>query len=187
MDNAIQQNGVMIARTPKGIAVAWAVAPPPVVDRPICVEIEQPTSGGKFVKRHYLSPITEFPFRDYYGDKVNHLALVIRVKDGDKLLAQLGESDLLPFMTIQGEQQHITENYVSVPPALTITDEVGAVWTLGFATAPPELSPHGEFAFDVLRDGVDIGEIASRIERRHGAVRIFTRHGWKRWTGQSFF
>ena len=30
---------------------------------------------------------------------------------------------ILPFMVLNGEQKHITENYVSVPPALTITDD----------------------------------------------------------------
>lgn len=91
-----------------------------------------------------------------------------------------------PYMQLQGEQQHITEQYVSVPPALTITDEAGAIWTLGFNTAPRGRSPNGEFAFNVLRNGYEVGEIASRIERRGGRVRIFTQEGWKRWTGTSF-
>ena len=93
---------------------------------------------------------------------------------------------IYPFMRLQGEQQYLTENYVSVPPALTILDEQGAVWTLGFNTAPRGKSPNGEFAFDVLRNGVDTGEIASRIERRGGKIRIFTRDGWKKWTGLTF-
>jgi len=33
---------------------------------------------------------------------------------------------------------------------------------------------------------VETGEIASRIERRAGRVRIFTEAGWKRWTGTTF-
>jgi hypothetical protein len=88
-------------------------------------------------------------------------------------------------MRREGEQQYVTESYVSVPPALIITDEVGAVWTLGFQTAPRGKSPDGEYAFDVLRNGAPVGEIASRIEYR-GRVRIFTADGWKRWTGISF-
>lgn len=94
-----------------------------------------------------------------------------------------------PFMRFQKgqEQQHITESYVSVPPALTITDEAGAIWTLGFNTQPKGLSPDGEYAFDVLRNGVYVGEVASRIERRGGRTRIFGRDGWKVWTGQGFF
>jgi hypothetical protein len=91
-----------------------------------------------------------------------------------------------PWMKLQGEQQHITEHYVSVPPALTITDERGDVWTLGFQTAPRSKSPDGEFAFDVLRNGMSAGAIASRIERRNGRIRVFTADGWKRWTGLDF-
>jgi hypothetical protein len=97
------------------------------------------------------------------------------------------EEDPFPFMKPQGEQQHITENYVSVPPALTITDEGGNIWTLGFEMASKRQSPDGEFAFDVLRNGIDTGEVASRIERRGGKIKIFTCDGWKTWTGRSFF
>jgi hypothetical protein len=88
-----------------------------------------------------------------------------------------------PYMRLQGEQTHITEAYVVVPPALTITDERGDVWTLGFNTQPRARSPNGEFAYDVLRNGEHTGEAASRIERRAGRIRVFTRDGWKRWTG----
>jgi len=88
-------------------------------------------------------------------------------------------NQILPFMKLQGEQQYITESYVSVPPALVITDEQGAVWTLGFNVAPRDKTPDGEFAFNVLRNGIETGEIASRIERRNGRVRIFTVDGWK--------
>ncbi len=91
-----------------------------------------------------------------------------------------------PYMVLQGEQKHVTESYVAVPPALTITDETGAVWTIGFNAAPRDRAPDGEFAYDVLRNGVPVGESASRIERRGGRIRIFTRDGWKRWTGVSF-
>lgn len=84
---------------------------------------------------------------------------------------------LLPSMVRLGKSQHITENYVSVPPALTITDETGAVWTLGVRASVA--SPRGEYAFHVLRNGLETGECASRIERRKGRVRIFTRSGWK--------
>lgn len=95
-------------------------------------------------------------------------------------------SVFLPYMKLQGEQQHITEQYVSVPPALTILDESGAIWTLGFNIAPRGKSPDGEFAFNVLRNGAEAGAIASRIERRNGRIRVFTAEGWKRWTGLSF-
>lgn len=93
---------------------------------------------------------------------------------------------LYPFMRRQGEQNHVTESYVSVPPALTIIDELGAIWTIGFQTAPRAKTPDGEYAYDVLRNGAWTGEFASRIERRAGRIRIFTADGWKRWTGASF-
>lgn len=95
-------------------------------------------------------------------------------------------SKLFPFMRLQGDQQHVTESYVSVPPALTITDETGDIWTLGFNTVPRWKAPNGEYAFDVLRNGMNTGESASRIERRAGRIRIFARDGWKRWTGNTF-
>lgn len=87
------------------------------------------------------------------------------------------------FMYRHGEQTHITESYVSSPPALTITDEQGAIWCLGFAGGS---ITGGEFVFNVLRNGKDVGEMANRIERRNGRIRIFTGAGWKRWTGVSF-
>ena len=93
---------------------------------------------------------------------------------------------VLPYMVPLSEQRYITESYVSVPPALIITDEMGVVWTLGFNTAPRGKSPDGEYAFNVLRNGAEIGEVASRIDRRSGRVRIFTKDGWKRWTGTTF-
>ena len=72
-------------------------------------------------------------------------------------------------------------------PALIITDERNDVWTLGLMTAPRGKSPDGEFAFDVLRNGKWSGEVASRIERRAGKVRVFTIEGWKMWNGNYFF
>lgn len=90
------------------------------------------------------------------------------------------------YMLRPQEQTHITESYVSSPPALIIVDEVGDVWTLGFTTAHHGIGPNGEFSFNVLRNGVDVGEIASRIERRNGRIRIFTKDGFKRWTGRHF-
>jgi len=81
------------------------------------------------------------------------------------------------------EQLYQTENYVSVPPALVITDERGDVWTLGFQYGP---APRGEYAFQVLRNGHIVGEYASRIEYRGGKLRIFTDQGFKCWTGRLF-
>ena len=90
---------------------------------------------------------------------------------------------ILPYMRPQG-LQHVTDNYVSSPPALLITDQAGDVWTLGTGFAPD--APRGEYAFDILRNGMPTGETGSRIERRAGRIRIFTPNGWKRWTGVSF-
>lgn len=106
------------------------------------------------------------------------------------VLAELDvEEDLYPFMRPRKEQSHITENYVSVPPALTITDERGDVWSLNVAApfAPRQKSPDGEFALPVMRNGENAHEIGSRIERRGGKIRIFTANGWKTWNGRSFF
>lgn len=87
------------------------------------------------------------------------------------------------FMIRKGEQTHVTESYVSSPPALTITDEKGDLWCLGFAGGH---IVGGEFAFNVLRNGRGVGEMANRIERRMGKIRIFTQSGWKRWNGNTF-
>jgi hypothetical protein len=86
-------------------------------------------------------------------------------------------------MLPQGEQTHITENFVSTPPALFIKDERGDVWALGLQQVP---GPRGEFAFPVVRNGIELGEFASRIERRNGKIRVFTLNGWKQWTGRTF-
>lgn len=90
------------------------------------------------------------------------------------------------FRKIDAPQFYITEAYVSSPPALRIVDEVGACWTLGMNEADMTSAPRGEFAFKVLRDGVDTGIYASRIERRGGRTRAFTKDGWKTWKGRSF-
>ena len=128
------------------------------------------------------------PYRDSLS--VDLCECVIRVKEGDTVLCELGEppqgAQYQPWMRVQGEQQHITENYISVPPALHLTDAGGARWTFGFLTASVGESPRGEFAFNVLKDGVDTGLIASRLELRNGLVRAFTRHGWKRWLGREW-
>lgn len=89
----------------------------------------------------------------------------------------------LSYMLPQREQTHITENYVSSPPALIIVDEANNVFTLGFQQMA---GPRGEYGFPVLLNGQPTGEVASRIERRNGKIRIFTETGFKRWTGRSF-
>lgn len=90
----------------------------------------------------------------------------------------------LSYMLPSKAQTHITENYVSSPPALIIVDEANNVFTLGFQQMA---GPRGEYGFPVLINGQPTGEVASRIERRDGKIRIFTDTGFKRWTGRSFF
>lgn len=90
-----------------------------------------------------------------------------------------------PYMKLRGEQHFETENYVSTPPALIVLEGDGTVWTLGFHSS---FGPRGEYAFECLRNGVWTGEWCSRIERRMGRIRIFTREStWKTWNGRSFF
>ena len=88
-----------------------------------------------------------------------------------------------PFMRPQGPHMPITEAYVSIPPALVIRDNEGALWTLGFDQGAYRT---GEFEFDVVRNGVKTGEHACRIEFRGGKVRIFGESGWRSWNGQTF-
>jgi hypothetical protein len=186
MQNAIEKNGIAIVRTPTGVGVGFTEARDYDQDTPYKVEID--LAGRRW--KEELIPAGK-PWRDAYPG-VDMTACAVRVKRGDAVLVELGipETDepFYPFMVLQGEQVHITEAYVSVPPALHITDEVGAIWTLGMRSATRDLSPEGEFAFHVLRDGVSTHEIASRIERRNGKIRVLTKAGYKVWTqGQFFF
>lgn len=97
-----------------------------------------------------------------------------------------GRSMIYDYMLKPKEQQFITENYVSSPPAAWIHDERGDVFTLGTVTQWNRDAPNGEFAFNVLVNATETGLFASRIERRNGKVRAFTRQGWRTWSGQSF-
>lgn len=64
---------------------------------------------------------------------------------------------------------------VEIPPALLITDSDGAVWTLG-----TEYAEHnGEYEFNVLRNDVDMDEVAKRIVYKQRRVWIFGHYGWK--------
>lgn len=90
------------------------------------------------------------------------------------------------YMLKPAEQKHITESYVSSPPALMLTDERGNVWTLGTSYQFQRDAPNGEFAFNIICNGKEIGQWGSRIERRNGKIRVFTRQGWVTWNGHSF-
>jgi hypothetical protein len=72
-------------------------------------------------------------------------------------------------------RENKTEAYVSVPPAMIITDSDGATWTFGFKYRVH----NGTYEFNVLRNDVDTGEMAKTIEYRNGIVKIFSQHGWK--------
>jgi hypothetical protein len=72
-------------------------------------------------------------------------------------------------------RENKTESYVCIPPAFIITDSDGATWTLGFKYR----IHHTEYEFNVLRNDIDTGEMAKRIEYKQGLVRIFGQYGWK--------
>lgn len=103
--------------------------------------------------------------------------------EGQKFARKSSFAQSIGYMRPSGPQMHITESYVSTPPALTITDETGAVWSLGMTNRGVH---GGEFAFDVLRNALMSGEIANRIERRNGKIYIFGPEGRKAWNGRSF-
>jgi hypothetical protein len=98
------------------------------------------------------------------------------------------------FMRRQGPTMPVTENYVAVPPALWIREEVAdgecVVWTLGYDYNPVEWLS-GRWEYDCIRDGVKTGEYARVIEKRNNSrgvpvIRIFGSEGWKTWSGKQF-
>jgi hypothetical protein len=88
-----------------------------------------------------------------------------------------------PFMRPQGETMPVSEDYVSIPPALVIRDSERALWTLGFDQGGWRT---GEYEFDVVRNGRKTGERACRIEFRRGKVRIYGQDRWRTWSGNTF-
>lgn len=96
------------------------------------------------------------------------------------------------YMHKPKEQLFITESYVSSPPALWIHDERGHVFTLATDEPPhPDLASQGEYTFAVnwspsVSRVVNTGVWASRLERRNGKVRAWTRQGWRTWNGHAF-
>ena len=94
---------------------------------------------------------------------------------------------VFPYMRPPRKQTHITEAYVSSPPALLIIDASGTVFTLGYEYQDIRDAPQGEFAFSILVNGYRTGEYGSRIEYRSNKVRILCRGGyWKWWNGHTF-
>jgi hypothetical protein len=92
---------------------------------------------------------------------------------------------LFPFMRRQGEQTHVTESYVSIPSALVITDNEGAIWTFGFDYNEVEWKS-GNTEYDVVRNGRKTGAYARFIEFRAGKVIIFGAEGRRVWNGRQF-
>ena len=92
-------------------------------------------------------------------------------------------SPQLAFMRPDAPFMPTTEAYVSIPPALVIRDNEGALWTLGFDQGGWRT---GEFEFDVVRNGKKTGEHACRIEFRGGRIRIYGAERWRIWTGRTF-
>ena len=91
------------------------------------------------------------------------------------------DSELLigSALNVTYERENATQPYVSVPPALIVTDSNGATWTLGFEY----LQKNGQFYFNVLRNDKNTGEFASNIEYRKGRIRIRCSDGtMKTWT-----
>ncbi|SRR6266852_3120466 len=94
----------------------------------------------------------------------------------------------LDYMMPKNHAPAETENYVASPPALFIrSDDSRNVFALGMQ----EFTHHsrgikGLFHYNVLRNGYETGEWASRIEKRGGRVSIHTPDGTKRWTGKVF-
>ena len=81
------------------------------------------------------------------------------------------------------ERESRTESYVVVPPALIITDSDGACWTLGTEFVD---RGGGELEFNVLRNDIDTGETAMRIEYCKGVVRIFGRYAGGKGSWKTF-
>lgn len=85
-------------------------------------------------------------------------------------------------------RENRSERYVSIPPAFLITDETGATWIFG----ADYVEERGRYWFAVMRNDVDTGELAERIEFRStqrnplGQVAIYTRLGRKIWNGKTF-
>lgn len=90
-----------------------------------------------------------------------------------------------PFMKPQGPTMPVTEPYVSIPPALVIRDNEGALWTLGFDYSETEWRG-GKYEYDVVRNGRKTGEFARHIEFLKGKVVIHGADGRRVWNGRKF-
>jgi hypothetical protein len=89
------------------------------------------------------------------------------------------------FMRPQGPHVPITEAYVSIPPALVIRDEEGALWTLGFDYDEREWRS-GRWEYDCVRNGRKTGDFCRTIEFRNKKVIIYGADGRRVWNGRHF-
>ena len=89
------------------------------------------------------------------------------------------------FMRPQGPHMPVTEAYVSIPPALWIRDDEGALWTLGFDYSEAEWRT-GRYEYDVVRNGQKTGDFARTIEFRQHKVVIHGADGRRVWSGRQF-
>ena len=70
-------------------------------------------------------------------------------------------------------RENPTDHYVTVPPALMITDHDGAVWSFGNEYRETRWA----FEMEVLRNDVKTGHFAERIEFRGGVVYLYGKDG----------
>ena len=93
--------------------------------------------------------------------------------------AAFKDSELLIGKAVGQEwhRENRTESYVSVPPALIITDSNGATWTIG----NDWVTKGWVYYWSVLRNDFPVGEYAERIEYLKGKVYITTPTGRKVW------
>jgi hypothetical protein len=74
-----------------------------------------------------------------------------------------------------------TQPYVSVPPALILTDSNGATWTLG----SDHVDKGWRYYWGIMRNDVHTGEHAERLEYKNGKIRAWTPLGPKVWVERS--
>jgi hypothetical protein len=98
--------------------------------------------------------------------------------------AILRDSELLigTVLGVKYHRENRTEAYVSVPPALIITDSNGSAWSLGNEYIQRGLI----YEFNVMCNDKNTGEMAQKIEYRNGQISIYGWDGRRTWTGRSF-
>ena len=80
-------------------------------------------------------------------------------------------------------RENITESYVVCPPACYITDDDGAIFTMGF----DYIEYPFKYEFMVMRNDKPTGQFAETIEYRRsaggaGVVRLFGKDGTRIWS-----